>query len=173
MAVFHDQPININFLSPLGFTFKLKRAPNLNFFITEANLPEITLAVSELPTPFKNIDIAGHKLQYGDFMMTFRVDEDMADYLEIYNWIISLGFPQSFTQYQNLKDSQTGSPTTLYSDATLTILNSGLVPNIEVTFQDLFPVGLGELEFNVTDQDVRYITATATFKYKIYQVKKI
>ena len=33
------QPGDTNFLSPLGFRFKLKRAPNLNFFATDANIP--------------------------------------------------------------------------------------------------------------------------------------
>jgi len=173
MAILQDQPKNINFLSPLGFRFKLKRAPNLNFFVTEAVLPSISLAVSELPSPFKNIDIAGHKLSYGDFEMTFRVDEDMADYFEIYNWLISLGFPESFSQYQNLKDAQTGTPNTLYSDATLTILNSGMVPNVEVRFQDLFPIDISNIEFNVTDSDVNYITASVTFKYKLFTVVKL
>jgi hypothetical protein len=173
MAQIHDQPTNINFLSPLGFRFKLKRAPNVNFFVTDANLPSLTLSVSELPTPFKNIPLAGHKLEYGDFSLTFRVDEDLTSYLELYNWLISIGIPENFTQYQNLKDAQTGSPLTLYSDATLTIMTSGMVPNLEVNFEDLFPVSLGNLDFTATDIDVNYITVNATFKYKIFHVKKL
>jgi hypothetical protein len=97
----------------------------------------------------------------------------MVSYLEIYNWLVSLGFPESFTQYKNLKDTETGSPFKLYSDATLTIMTSGMVPNLEVNFEDLYPVSIGDLNFTVTDTDVNYVTATVGFKYKIFHVTKL
>ena len=74
MAAITNQPGNINFLSPLGFRFVLKRAPNLNFFVTDVNLPDISLGFIEVPTPFKIINIAGSKLDYGDFNITFRLN---------------------------------------------------------------------------------------------------
>lgn len=173
MAAIHEQPANINFLSPLGFRFKLKRAPNVNFFVTQANIPLITLGFVELPTPFKVIDVSGNKLEYGDLNLTFRLDEDMSSYFEIYNWLIGLGFPENFDQYKGLSAAQKGTPNQLYSDATLTIMTSDMVPNIEVNFEDLYPTSISDVEFNVTDTDVNYITATASFKYKIFHVTKI
>lgn len=173
MAAIREQPANINFLSPLGFRFKLKRAPNLNFFLTSVNLPLITLNTVEVPTPFKTINIPGSKLEYGDLDLTFMLDEDMSTYFEIYNWLIAIGFPEGFNQYKGLKEAQRGTPNQLLSDATLTIMTSDMVPNIEVTFEDLFPTGINDINFNTTDNDVNYITATASFKYKIFHVKKV
>jgi len=168
-----NQPSNINFLSPLGFRFKLSRAPTVDFFIINANLPSISLSNVELPTPFKNLEIAGNKLEYGDFNITFRLDQNMAAYFEIYNWMIGLGYPENFGQYAVLKNAATGSKETLYSDATLTILNNDMVPNVEVNFYDLFPVTLAQVDFNVTDSDVNYITLSASFKYRIFHVNKL
>ena len=173
MAQIHEQPANINFLSPLGFRFKLKRAPNLNFFVTDVNLPQISLGNIELPTPFKIINIAGSKLEYGDFNLTFKLDEDMATYFEIYNWLVAIGFPESFTQYKGLKEAQRGTPNQLVSDATLTIMTSDMIPNIEVNFEDLFPTSIGDINFTTSDTDVNYISATVSFKYKIFHVKKV
>ena len=72
MAAITNQPGNINFLSPLGFRFVLKRAPNVNFFVTNVNLPQVTLGYTEVPTPFKFINIPGTKLDYSDFELTLR-----------------------------------------------------------------------------------------------------
>ena len=173
MAAIHEQPANINFLSPLGFRFKLKRAPNLNFFITDVTLPSISLNSIELPTPFKSISISGNKLEYGDFNISFKLDEDMSTYFEIYDWLIAIGFPESFTQYKGLKEAQKGTTNQLLSDATLTILTSDMVPNIEVTFEDLFPTSISNIDFTVSDNDVNYLNATVSFKYKIFHVKKV
>lgn len=172
MALITDQPKNINFLSPLGFRFKLARTPNMNFFVTNAILPTITLGTISIPTPFKFIDIANNKLDYGDLQLTFMVDEDLETYLEIYNWLIAVGFPENFDQYKRLKDAPRGSRETTVSDATLTILTSDMMPNIEVQFEDLFPTSISDINFTVNETDVNYVTMTATFKYRIYKVKK-
>ncbi|MEY4333024.1 MAG: Synechococcus phage [Bacteroidota bacterium] len=173
MAAIHEQPANINFLSPLGFRFKLKRAPNLNFFITDVTLPSISLNSIELPTPFKSISISGNKLEYGDFALSFKLDEDMSTYFEIYDWLIAIGFPENFGQYEGLKNAERGTPNQLLSDATLTILTSDMVPNVEVTFEDLFPTSISNVDFTVSDNDVNYLNATVTFKYKIFHIKKV
>ena len=173
MAVIVDQPTNINFLSPLGFRFKLSRTPNVTFFVSGANLPSISLGFVDVPTPFKMINIAGSKLDYGDLELTFRLDEDFASYFEIYNWLLGLGFPENFTTYANLKNAKPGSKETLYSDATLTVMTSDMVPNIEITFQNIFPTSISDINFNVSDTDVNYVEMTVSFKYQIYHVNKI
>ena len=173
MAAITNQPGNINFLSPLGFRFVLKRAPNVNFFVTNVNLPQVTLGYTEVPTPFKFINVPGTKLDYSDFELTFRLDEDMETYFEIYNWLLAIGFPEGFEQYKGLSTNEPGDPEQLFSDATLTIMKSSMVPNLEVTFEDLFPISISNIDFTTTDTDVNYLTATVSFKYKIFRVKKL
>lgn len=168
-----NQPNNINFLSPLGFRFVLKRAPNLNFFCTDVNIPSMTLGYIELPTPFKIIELPGDKLDFGDLNVTFKVDENLENYLEVYNWLLALGFPDDFGQYKRLNDKNAGDKEGIYSDGTLYVLNSVMVPTMEITFQDLFPVAISDINFTSTDTDVNYVTNTATFKYKKFSVKKV
>jgi hypothetical protein len=173
MPVLTGQPANINFLSPLGFRFKLDRTPNLNFFVTDVVLPSISLSSVDVPSPFKMIEIAGSKLDYGDLQITFRMDEDFETYFEMYNWLTAIGFPESFSQYAPLKNAPPGSSKTVYSDATLTILNSGLLPNININFINLFPTSISEMSFTALETDVNYISMTATFKYQIFHVTKL
>jgi hypothetical protein len=163
-------PANKNFLSPLGFRFTLARAPNLNFNIQDARIPGLQLSQAETPTPFIAIPIASH-ITYSPLSVSFRVGEDMDDYLEIHNWMVGLGSPESFAQYKALKDVEPGNPQTVNSDISLLIMNSSMRPNIKVTFYDAFPISLGDLTFNTTDTDVNYLQCTADFRYLNYKIE--
>ena len=38
-----EQPENTNFLSPVGFDFKVKKLPTVNYFVQAINVPSVTL----------------------------------------------------------------------------------------------------------------------------------
>ena len=61
----------------------------------------------------------------------------------------------------------------LYSDGTLTILNSNNIPKFKLIFENLFPISLTTLEFDATQTDLEYFTAEVTFKYTIYNIRDI
>ena len=164
---------NRNFLSPLGFKFALKRSPGVAFFCNEANIPSLELGIAVQPTYLKDIDRPGDKITFGDLNLRFLVDEDLVNYMEIQNWIRGLGFPESLDQFQELKDENILGPMgksndDIYSDGTLQILSSNLVPKFQVIFRDLFPVSLSTVTFDATDTDIEYFTADVSFKYTIY-----
>ena len=58
----------------------------------------------------------------------------------------------------------------IYSDGTLQILSSNLVPSFQVVFTDLFPYTLSTVMFDATDSDIEYFTADVSFKYTIYNL---
>ena len=58
----------------------------------------------------------------------------------------------------------------IYSDGTLQILSSNLVPQFQVVFNDLFPYSLSTVTFDATDTDIEYFTADVSFKYTIYNL---
>jgi hypothetical protein len=168
---------NRNFLIPTGFKFILSNYPKVDFFSNEASLPGITLGTAIQPTYLKDIDIPGDKLQYEDFTLTFIVDEDMSNYLEIHNWLRGLGYPESLKEIYDLKDNDEYNPNTVknsdvqyYSDGTLIILSSNLQPRFHVKFYEMFPVNLTPLRFNAKDTDINYFTAEVTFKYTLYDI---
>lgn len=151
---------NPNFLSPLSFRFVLSRTPNINFNVQTVRLPGMSLSSTETATPFVSVPNSG-KITYAPLTITFRVNEDMADYLEIYNWMRGLGSPSDFASYSALKQSTAG----LYSDATLVINNSRKLGNMSATFYDIFPIELSDLQFSTMDTDVNYIECTVDFRY--------
>jgi hypothetical protein len=165
---------NRNFLSPTGFKFTLKRSPAVAFFCNQANIPSIDLGVANQPTWLKDIDTPGDKIQFGDLNLRFLVDEDLTNYMEIQKWIRGLGYPESMQEFRDLEASAilygnyVNSGDNIYSDGTLQILSSNLIPKFNVSFKDLFPYSLSTITFDATNTDIEYFTADVSFKYTIY-----
>ena len=167
------QPENLNYLSPLNFAFHIKRMPTVNFMCTKVALPTISLGVAQVGSPFKITGFTGDKPTYGDLSVTFKMDEDGTNYLEVFNWLVGVGFPKDFTQYAAVARNSIASGQGVYSDATVTIMNSALNPNIEFTFEDMFPTSISAPDLDVSGTDVQYVEITATFHYNMFTVRKI
>ena len=164
--------INKNFLSPLGYKFTLARAPALSYNVQSVRIPGVQMSNGETPTPFVPIPTTG-KLTYNTLGVVFRLNEDLTDYLEIYNWMTALGAPVDFTAYKALEDAQVGTNETLRSDLNITIMNSGMNANISIDFYDAFPVSIGDLDFNTTDTSVNYIECSVEFRYLRYDINTL
>ena len=167
---------NRNFLSPIGFKFLLDRAPKTIFFCQEANIPSISLGSVDIATPFKAYPIDGN-ITYGGLELSFLVDEDLDNYLEIHNWIRALGVPDNFEERSEFIRLNTNSrelkKKVQFSDGTLQVLNNNLNANFDVVYKDLFPVELSTLNFNVTADDVQYFTAQVSFQYTVYEIRSL
>ena len=172
---FPKQIANRNFLAPVGFKFTLAKEPKVDFFSNSCRIPEISLGTAIQPTYLKDIDRPGDKLQFGDLSVRFLVDEDLKNYMELQNWMRGLGYPESLDQIRNFGATgnramdQRGEER-LYSDGTMTIMNSSFVSNFLIKFQGLFPYSLTTLSFDATDTDIEYFTAEASFKYTYYEI---
>ena len=171
-SAFGKQIANRNFLSGVAFKFNLAKFPKVDFFSNSARIPELNLELTTQASYLKNIDVPGERLTYGDFTLRFLVDENMENYLSIYNWLAGLGFPETTKEFAEIikdKDGQRD-PKEAFCDGTLSILNSNYREVAKVKFNDLFPVSLTSLDFDATNTDVQYFTAEATFKYTLYKI---
>ena len=170
---FRNQVKNKNFLNPTGFKFILNRAPKVVFFSNQTNIPGLNLGVAEQATYLTDIPVPGDKLQFQDLTLRFLVDEDLENYLEIQHWLRGLGFPDSLKEiydWQRSNPNAPEGPLNYTCDGTLNVLSSSNTPNFKVKFLDMFPVSLSDLDFDATDSDIDYLTASVTFKYTIYNI---
>lgn len=168
------QPSNPNFLNPINFRFVLHRAPNLNFFVIDATIPYVDLGVNYQPTPFIPVPRPSTRLAYGKFNITFKVDEDFANYGEIYDWMSHLGLGEGFPDYKNYIDRESNATGRgPVSDCSLIVLNSSKKPNIEIKMRDTFPTNLGSIEFAVDASDVRYASCRVEFTVRDFVVTKL
>lgn len=157
-------PPSFNILTASGFKFQLDRIAGVSYFITKANVPGISATAATIPTPFKTLPFTHDKVTYEDFVITFKVDENLSNYLNLHNWLKNIGFPNS---YEESKAEYKVSP---YSDGSLIIMTPSYVPNLQVKFKNMFPVSLSSIDLAVDLTDVEYISATAAFKYQIFDI---
>lgn len=173
MAAIDAVPLNKNFLNPQNFTFVLKRAPNLSFFVQEINLPGIAVQALDIASPLQKLPQTGIQPIFNDLAITFKVDEDFENYAELYNWIKRITAFNGLTDYTDLSGVSKATGEWVKSDISLIIGNSAKNPNFEVTFIDAFPMSISDLYFRYTDQDVNYVTATTVFKYTQFSFTKL
>ena len=170
MSALRDQPTNTSFLSPIGFKFQLNNFPEVNYFCQSATLPGISISSINVPTPLKAIDLAGDEVTYEELSIKFIVDENMKNWLSIYDWIIGLGFP---TKEGQEKYAKLAIASELTTDATLTVLTSNMNPQINFVFKECFPLSLTSIAFDSGGTDIDYVTADVSFRYDVYTVENL
>ena len=191
--VIDREPSKLDYASPIQFRFKMTKLPNVEFFVQTANIPGISLGSTTLETPLKDIAGVGDKVTYQSLDVTFLVDENLNNYKEIHDWITGLGFPQDHKQFNTLlatgSDRFSGSTAStaatgtsiaqpaddggIYSDATLTVLNSKNIAKTEIRFQNVYPTSLAALSYDIKASDVDYISVQASFSYMYYDIVQI
>ena len=180
------QPTKLDYASPTQFKFGIHQLPKVEYFVTQAELPDISLDTTVQNTPFKDIPIPGEKLTYSNLTVTFLVDEYLENYISLHNWITGLGFPQNRAQFTKFRDVTSNTPAdagneasvdivgsaisdkSMYSDGYLMILSNKNNPIVQIDFQDMFPISLGALSYDQGATDVEYISVSTTFAYNIY-----
>ena len=187
------QPSKMDYASPTQFRFKISKLPQVEFFVQTANIPGISLNKVDVETSLNTIPFPGDEVSFSDLAISFLVDENLNNYKEIHDWIIGLGAPKNHTQFSDLRAlssdrfpgttasaAATGKSTAraipeggIYSDATLTILNSKNIAKTEVRFHNIFPTRLGGLTYNVKTADIDYLAADVDFSYMYYEIVQI
>lgn len=175
-----NNPGELDYLKPNGFKFQIHNIPNVSYFCQAANIPEINLPPADQPTPLVDVPLPGDKLQFGTLMIRFLIQEDMANYKELYDWLIGLGFPSDHKQYASYGttqeyrfpdiDPKKQASLGQFSDATLFVLDSNNNPVVQFTFRDLFPVSLQGLDFEIYTGSTEYMTGVGMFRYKDYTI---
>jgi hypothetical protein len=158
-----NQPQNLNNATINNFRMIFSKLPTMEFFVTDCNIPSITLGEALAPSYLIDRPLPGDKITYGEFSVEFIVDEELRNWEEIHNWLLSIGTPSSTAQYD-----RTGQ----YSDASLVILTNSSNPILEFKFIDMFPVSLGDLQFsNAGAADT--LMGSASFRFRGYDIVRL
>ena len=148
---------NINMLTPGGFKVVIdsKEFANVQFFCTNAELPSV--GQTETTADYRNTIafFPGETLSFDTFNLTFIVDEEMKNYIEMFNWI---------------RTNHTAKP--LFKDITMSILSNKNTTNKQVMFHDAFPVALGSLQFTTQDTALDAVTCDVTFRFNKFEFVK-
>ena len=173
MTVLDDTPVSKNLISPVGFKMVLKRAPNLEYWINKAPIPGIELGLAQAPNPFLTISYPGDHMHWEEFEVIFSVDENIMNYLEIFNWLVALGKPDSFKEYAGIAANTSPSPYGISSDITILVDDVKRNVNFEIVYADAFPVALSGITFDSTMEDIVYQKAEVRFNYRRFFINKV
>ena len=160
---YKSQLKNRNYLSPLGFKLELELFDGVDFFCQQANIPEITMPVTQVPTRYRSVPIVpGGGVTFGDFSVQFIIDEDLVNYNTIQKWIRRNG--------NDGGDSTIVPGEPEYSNGRLLITTSNYQVKKAIAFKGLFPISITSVPFDATVTDQEYFTANVVFKYHNYMI---
>ena len=146
-----------NFLNPSSFVLTLdsQTYSGAEFTIQTMMLPDVT--TTGAPLQFRQIDVGrtADKITFGQFEISYLIDEDLLNYKEIFDWLKA-----------NVETNHTA--TNHVRDLTLTIMNSANNVTKQIKFVDAYPTTLSALPFDITTTDVEYLTAVVSFSYSYY-----
>tara|TARA_Y100000310_G_scaffold52001_1_gene47860 strand:- start:1662 stop:2216 length:555 start_codon:yes stop_codon:yes gene_type:complete len=170
MSALQALPSNLSYLSPIGFKFQLSKFPEVNYFCQSANIPGISIGQIELPTPTSTGYMAGDEVAFEELTISFVIDENMKNWLSIYDWIIALGVPTMGDRKALSKLQSEGAERT---SAVLTVLTGAMNAQLNFYFNEVWPLNLSSIEFNSTSTEVDYVTANVSFRYDNYRVENL
>ena len=187
------QPVVFDYSQINQFKVYLPLFPITEWFVTRANIPGVTLGQAVQATPFTDMPVVGDKLTYDDFYFTFIVDEELKNYQEMHNWLVSIGAPATPSQFksvprpdgttrasQQIIDRSSGTGVvvdlvdrTLYSDIELFILSSKNNPVVKIQMFESFPTSLTAIEYSQQETDTTYAECTCTFAYTYFTIEAL
>lgn len=173
MSALDRTPENLNYFSNHNFRFLVKKLPMVNFFCQSVVIPSISGGEIKHGTPFATINTIGDRVQWSPLNVTFKVDEDLRNYIEIYDWLMAINYPDEFAQYKDIAEIPLYTGEGLFSDGTAMVQTNIKNFNKNIVFRRMFPIALSELVLTSKNTTVEYLSATVTFSYIAFYIESV
>lgn len=158
-----NNPINTNLAASTNYRFVCEKIPNVTYFCTAAQTPNLSsqpivhnhmFAANDIKSPGGNAP--------SDISIRFIVNEDFSNYMEMVRWMRS-GVP-----YRDFKEIVPEYKTTI-SYGKLFFLNNRKNPILMMTFSNLIPTKISGFTLTNSESEPSPITATVNFVFDTYQ----
>lgn len=158
-------PVNTNFLTNNKFQLKISRCPTVTYFCQRANIPAVSFGTSiQGNSTGISIRRPGTAYTYEDLQVGFIVNEDMTNWIEIYQWMRELGVSYKATGEIVAEHQKVATGVLLVTD-------SKYKPIVRVTYMDMYPTFLSGVDFDSALTDTDAVIATTTFAYTHYEIE--
>ena len=160
-------PSNYNLLSPTAYKLDIDRLPLVSYWCQNVMLPGIQIGESMQNTPFRALPQPGQNMTFDIFDCMFLVDEDMANWNEMYTWMRQITNPSDpKKEFATLPAStNTINAKEMYSGARLHLMTNSMNSNKVIEFVNLFPTVLTPVTLESTDTAAQPIMATVSFVF--------
>jgi hypothetical protein len=157
-----------------SFQIDIPLAPSVNEWIQSVSLPGMTLGEASIENPFIRQPEPGDKLIFSPLSFSFIVDEQMKNFIEMYNWMTALGFPENLQQYGVMPHQVNRvSDKDVTCDITVLVYNNQTKPILKFTMFGCFPIALGDMPLNSAGTDSETPVCTGDIMYRNYLIEPI
>lgn len=148
-----------------AFKLMFNNIPNVEYSCFATNLPGLAIRSTSTPTPLSPLEIPDNIVGFTPLRVSFLVDQNLKNYMEIWRWMVGIGFPNSHAQARVFEHHND-----IYSEATLIITTNKMNPNITVNFHNIWPAEISDLRFTAQSKEMEYLTAEVVFRYTTYTI---
>ena len=172
--------INKSLLGKNNFRLLIDKVPSVEFFVKNVNIPGLQFTETVAPAGI-GLDafFFFFKVSFDTLSVGFLVDEDLANFKEIFDWmdsIVPVSDPSAYKNYVKSETVATGQQSKIddalnqYSDITLVTNTNKNLPNRFFRFHDAFPISLSGIEME-SGADGETVIATVEFRFTYYEIK--
>ena len=177
MAIKTD--INRSILNRNNFKLLIDKVPTVEYYVRTVNIPGVQFGET-VQSAGVGLDafFPGDKATFDTLEVSFLVDEDLGNFIEIYNWIdsiVPLSDPALYGSFTETAKSNTNRLQSVsddlnqYSDITLVINTNKNIPNRYIRFHDCFPTALGSIELE-SGADAEPALVNVSFRFSYYDI---
>jgi len=170
MSVFDNNPLTTRLQQENWYQFQLKRAPSLSYFAQTVKIPDIKAAAAEITSPFLNMPFVPDHLTFEPLVVTFQVDTNLQNWLEIFNWMNGISNSDGTARAYKVMNNNANPNFSLYSDILLALLDSQKNPTLMFNFTKAFPIDLTGPQLKSSVSEAQYLESTVTFRYLNYTI---
>lgn len=127
--------------------------------VTGINVPGIQLGTIVHNTSIRPIDRPGDSTTFSDLTIEYLLTENFEEWIVLQEWINSL---RDFSQ--NTFDN------TILSEGKLILLTNKFNSNLSLTFENLFPFDVGDIDLSLNVADGEPVRGSVSFKFSEMKV---
>lgn len=148
-------------LSPDRFQIRFDNLPNIHFRLTAAPIPGMSIVAPKVGTTApQKLQMLGNNVEFSPMNITFVVDENMDNWLEVLRWI------KRTVESDDLEEDG------ILANASIVVLDSDLKEVVQCHLRDCVPNALSDIFLSVND-DSPQVVSTLTLEYSTFKIQGI
>lgn len=139
-----------------NFGIAIGRFPDLKFEVSKIILPNISTGGADYSIPYANIPMLPDKILYGTLQISFLLNTNLTTWTSIFDWINSVRDGGAYLDYSKQNEMR--------SDITIIAYSNEMIPIIEFTCHDCFPL---EISYPELDSTISQLSNTVSVNFEL------
>ena len=131
-------------------------------YCSQVSLPTVNMPPVSIDTPYYQMKVPYENMMWGEVTATYSVDEYFNNFNFLYKWFMLMKNPEEYRR---------GGPSEMIN-AALHIYSNNDNPKFRFTLVNVFPIGLGGINFSKEQSDGEDLKHTVTFALDYYRLEK-